>query len=230
MDKSGNADWVRPFTQMSHIGGFTSAQGLCIVGDATMCDFHVLNADGLGLPGFSSPSAWLDHVQAADAFLDKDGNINVIVTDCTKSCNDWYRLEQVRHPRRREPADGEAGDGRAAGRASGHAAGFCRRQTAGDYPPVPHLKAPLTMDGDLQKWRAAGITPQLILTPEIGGYRIAGGVRDAAARFSASPGKANNLYMQAFKFDDAGDNPQSTRYAPICRTPSKWPSTAPSKG
>ncbi len=91
VDKAGNEQWVHPCVQMAHIGGFASGNGLCLAGEVTTHDFHVMNSDGLALPGFSSDSADLDHPQATESFVDQAGKVNVLITDCTKSCNDWYR-------------------------------------------------------------------------------------------------------------------------------------------
>ena len=88
VDKEGQIDWVRPFAMLAHIGGFASGNGLCIAGHVTTHDFHILNADGLALPGFSSDSADLDHPQATVSFEDQAGKVNVLITDCTRSCND----------------------------------------------------------------------------------------------------------------------------------------------
>ena len=160
-----------------------------------------MNADGLALPGFSSDSADLDHPQATEAFVDRAGHINVLITDCTKSCNDWFRLNKcdIRTDTTRltvKPATATLSAGLPA---------LPPDFSAGKPPAItfhiPHLPAPLPIDGDLQKWRDAGITPQLIITPEVGAYGIKGGPRACSAliRFAW---EGNNLYVQALKFKD----------------------------
>lgn len=208
--KDGSIDWVRTFGQYLHIGGFDTAQGLTIAGMATTCDFHVMNDDGLGLPGFSTGSAWLDHPEAALAFVDAAGKANVIVTDCTRSCNDWIRLERcsIRGSRTKFSVRPAAAAMLAALPAA--APDFTAGKPATMTIRVPHLKAPWPIDGDLQKWRDAGIAPQLVITPEAGAHGIDGGPADCSllVRYAW---EGRNLYVQALKFDDAvtSHNPQA---------------------
>ena len=119
----GRIDWIRPFGNFLHIGGFASGNGLCIAGMATTCDFHVMNEDGLALPGFSTNSAWLDHVQALDTFVDHAGKLNAIVTDCTRSCNDWVRLDKCDIRKTHLARDNHPGARGAAGRPARRPAG-----------------------------------------------------------------------------------------------------------
>ena len=213
VDKDGNQDWVRPFAMLAHIGGFASGNGLCLAGHVTTHDFHIMNADGLALPGFSSDSADLDHAQAAVTFEDHAGKVNVLVTDCTKSCNDWFRLNRcdIRTATSRltvTPATAALLAGLAASPPD-----FTAGKAPGITFQVPHLKAPLPIDGDMQKWRDAGIKPQLIITPDVGAYRIKGGPRDCSVLFRFA-WEGRNLYMQAFKFDDVvtTHNPRERAY------------------
>ena len=65
---------------------------------------------------------------------------------------------------------------------------------------VRRLAAPLTIDGDMAKWRKAGITPQILITPVTASGSI-DGPRDASAVVRlAYEGK--NLYVQVIRFDD----------------------------
>jgi len=199
--KDGSTDWVRPFPTMMHVGGFAEANGLCLAGHATMCDFHVMTDDGLGLPGFSAPSAWLDHTEATTAFADEAGKVNVLVTDCTRSCNDWYRLEK---------ADIRTAKTRLAVKPATATLLASLPAAPPDFkagkPPtvtvrVPQLKAPFAIDGDPQKWREAGIVPQIIITPEAATLRIEGGPRDCSVLVRLA-WQGKDLYVQALKFDD----------------------------
>jgi len=211
VDQEGKVDWVHPFPSLLHIGGFASGNGLCLAAHALTHDFHILNRDGLEVPGFSSQSADLDHPQAAESFVDQAGQINVLITDCTKSCNDWYCLTKCDIRATSTPVMVKPPTTTLLAGLLAAPPDF----TAGKAPAyvfhVPHLKAPLPMDGDLQKWR--GITPQLILTPEIGGYRIDGGARDCSVIVRLA-WEGRNLYMQAFKFDNVvtSHNPQQRAY------------------
>ena len=197
--KDGSTQWVRTFGNFLHIGGFCAGNGLCIAGMATTCDFHVMDADGLGLPGFSSTSAWLDHVQATVSFVDQAGKLNVLVTDCTKSCNDWFRLDTCDLRRTVTPVTVSPDT-------AALLAGLLASPAdvkAGKPPTmvvhVPHLKAPMKIDGDPQKWRDAGIAPQVIITPEAGAVRI-NGPRDCSVLIRYA-WEGQNLYIQALKFD-----------------------------
>ena len=161
---------------------------------------------------FSTGSAWLDHVQALESFVDTAGKLNVLVTDCTKSCNDWVRLERC---------DLRYTSGTVTVSPAGAAllAGYVASPpdyTAGKPPKisfhVPHLKAPFAIDGNTQKWHDAGIAPQVIITPESGASNIEGGPRDCSILIRyAWEGK--NLYMQALKFDDVICMPRNAQAA-----------------
>ena len=77
---------------------------------------------------------------------------------------------------------------------------------------IPHLKAPMTIDGNPQKWRDAGIMPQVIITPEAGAVNV-GGPRECSVlvRFAW---EGNNLYFQALKFDPLVTMPRNWKDAP----------------
>ena len=70
--------------------------------------------------------------------------------------------------------------------------------------PVPsvlikHLAAPLTIDGDPQKWRTIGLEPQIVMTPDSGsGFN---GPKDCSAVIRMAY-EGNNMYVQVIRFDD----------------------------
>jgi hypothetical protein len=65
---------------------------------------------------------------------------------------------------------------------------------------VPRLAAALPIDGDLEKWRKAGVVPQLIITPETAAGAI-DGPKDVSAVIRLAY-HGNALYLQVLTFDD----------------------------
>ena len=60
---------------------------------------------------------------------------------------------------------------------------------------IPRLAAPFTIDGTLEKWRKAGIQPQILLPPgEDGAEKGSAMIRLAY--------EGQNLYVQVLQFDD----------------------------
>jgi hypothetical protein len=65
---------------------------------------------------------------------------------------------------------------------------------------IPKVDKDLPMDGDLKKWRAAGIDPVILITPETASGGISGPEdHSAVVRLAHRDG---NLYVQVLKFDD----------------------------
>jgi len=61
------------------------------------------------------------------------------------------------------------------------------------------LREPLPIDGKLEKWRAAGITPQIVMTPVTG--RGVDSPKDASAVIRLAY-HGQDLYVQILRFDD----------------------------
>ena len=64
---------------------------------------------------------------------------------------------------------------------------------------VKKLSALFTIDGDPKKWRALGIAPQIVVTPEAG--QGIDGPDDCSAVIRLGY-ESKNLYVQVIKFDD----------------------------
>src|SRR5258708_28018036 len=65
---------------------------------------------------------------------------------------------------------------------------------------VPRLAAALPIDGDLEKWRKAGVVPQMIVTPETASGAV-DGPRDVSAVIPL-PYHRDALHPHLLTFDD----------------------------
>ena len=186
--------------------GLSTVGAVTITGVGTTSEIIAVNRDGLGL-GELRPAGevhyqgyFLDHPEAVRAYRGHDGRTYALMADNFNGRHHWFRL------------DGEdrivaVGAPVALGRA---AAGARRRgpparprrrparAAGGTHPP---LAAPLPIDGDLAKWREAGIAPQIIVTPEtaFGGDRRP---RDDCSAVVRLAYRGQDLYAQFLVFDD----------------------------
>jgi hypothetical protein len=162
----------------------------------------VVDADGLALGGFCEARQlyfcgyWIDHPNLR-LFKMPDGKLHATVGSNADGRHPWYRLDnqeslkKSKHPFR-------LADDRA------------KELAAMDWKPtpptaamaqpqirIPQLKSPLPIDGDLEKWRKAGVTPQIVIGPS-GGFD---GPGDCSAIIRMAY-EGQNLYFQVLQFDD----------------------------
>ncbi len=209
VDKDGVVDWVHPFAlypDAPRVGSVEGGDGVYVASLTASYDCFALNPDGLLLEGFSMPSPanfighWVDHPAAVSSWLDKQGRLNLIAMDYMWNRNHWFILakKDVREAKAKVTVNADAAARLAA-------LPVVKLTAPAGKPPtpvvrIPQLKSPLPIDGDLQKWRAAGIEPQIILTPD-NAFGIEGGPRDCSA-IARLAYHGQDLYLQLLRFDD----------------------------
>ncbi len=207
IDDQHQVDWVQPLAHVNVVGSLTSGDGLYIAALADSYDCLVLNDDGLMLNGFSPAAGagyvghWVDDPTTVRTFVDQQGKVNVLMCDyMVCACNHWYRLEnkEVRLGKFALKIKPQAAAELAALPAK--TLDITAGKPATPLVRIPLLKEPLTIDGDMQKWRDAGINPQFILTPE-SSNGIEGGPSDCSA-IARLAYHGQDLYLQVFRFDD----------------------------
>ncbi len=198
----GRRRWVHQLAQWRGIAGLGTADDITLTACHASCELLAVDADGLDLGGFTEapqlkyPGYWIDHPNLR-LFKMPDGRLYATYGDNCSGRHPWYRLDnpeslkKTKTPFRLDD-----------GRAKELAALEWKPAPAGQRPPpprvrVPKLAQPLAMDGDLEKWRKAGIEPAIIIGP--------GGVMDGPGDCSGVIRMAyegQNLYFQVLQFDD----------------------------
>ncbi|HZK80855.1 MAG TPA: hypothetical protein VFC46_07305, partial [Humisphaera sp.] len=173
---------------------------------STQCDYMVMDNDGLGLGVLSMPKEahwkgmWSDHAQQQQAWVGNDGQPYYILGDYAANGFHWFAITGMEKTvRQRVPVQL---DGQTAAQLAAEPG--LKPIKAVKLPStkviVRRLAQPFTIDGDLKKWRAAGIAPVAIVTPETGSPDIKGPKDCSAVIRLAYHG--SDLYVQTIVFDD----------------------------
>jgi len=203
----GKLLWFRPMNIVA-----TPIQGCKPLGDLMMTSYGhdaywmIISNDGLGMGGFGPPvemnwtGYWLDHPDHTNAFKDKKGRIHIIGGDYMLTGVHWLTVtgeQSVKHAAFPFTISAELEKALAS------------RPTE-PYKPAPRgpapsvavkkLDAPMTMDGDLDKWRKVLPTPQVMITPATATAGITTAVDNSATVRMAWHG--DTLYFQFIVFDD----------------------------
>jgi hypothetical protein len=207
LDPSGERLWDHPLAEHRGLEGLERAGPLLLTGVAATCEVLAFNRDGLGLGSFGFrpevhyPGFFLDQPRALRAYRGGDNRIYALVADSVAGVQHWYRLH------------GE--DSLVSTESVLTLSAPAARSLAALPPPpapaparpapptvrVPRLGTDLPIDGSLEKWRAAGIAPQVVVTPETATGAIDGpGDTSAVIRLAY---RGNSLYLQVLTFDDA---------------------------
>jgi parallel beta-helix repeat protein len=206
--KDGKLRWFYPFNYAPGMEGVQTIpeKKLVLSMYTNECNYYVMDEDGLGLGVLGMPRAshwggmWSDHAQQQQAWLGDDGQPYYVLGDYVANGYHWFRIEGADDIRRsRVPVKIDAA------RATTLAALPLPERLPPPTPPttkvlVRRLAKPLPIDGDLQKWRDAGITPQAIVTPESGSPDISGPADISGLIRLAYFG--NDLYVQTLVFDN----------------------------
>ena len=219
VNKDGVVDWVHPFGTYPgspKIGAMHRAEDFYIAALTYSYDCFIVNADGLGMPGFSPPEEnnfvghWVDHPGNMNAWTDKQGHANVVTCDYMTSRNHWFRrgTKDVKKDTVKFTVTAETATALAALPLKP------LDPTAGNPPEtvlkIPKLKEPMKIDGDMQKWRDLGIAT-IILTPEASSGIDSAHDCSAIVRLAY---RGKDLYLQVLRFDDilTLHQPQSRAY------------------
>jgi hypothetical protein len=168
---------------------------------------------GFGLPTQAHfVGHWVDHPDNVTTFLDRSGRTNLLTCDYMSNRNHWFVLsdKQVRESKSKLQLQSDVAAQLAALPAP--KLDVNAGTPATPIVRIPRLKSPLAIDGDLQKWRDAGLAPQVIITPEAS-IGIEGGPRDCSALVRIAHHE-NDMYLQVLHFDDvtAIHQPKSRAY------------------
>jgi parallel beta-helix repeat protein len=217
-DRRGEVRWFHATDRDKGLEGLSAAGPVVMAGIATTAEVIVMNRDGLGLGSFS-PAAkahyqgyFLDGPTAVRAYQGPDDQTYALVADNFNGRNHWYRLVgQDRIKPATTPVTLGPESAEALARLPSPPA-YTPTRSAPPVVRIPRLAGPLPIDGDLEKWRKARVTPQVVITPETSGGGI-DGPRDSSAIVRLAY-QGNDLYAQFLLFDDVVSfhQPVATRY------------------
>ncbi len=207
IDASGRTRWCLPTARHQGIYNIWTVGEVSLTGVGTTAALVAFDKDGLGLGSFNQPSQahyngyWLDHKEALYAWQGSDGNTYAMICDNFNGCDRWWRLDPkslLSHSTFPVPLGDTSAQTLAALQPPDMKLAAARAATAA--VKIPRLKQALPIDGDLKKWREAGISPNIIITPETA---VAGinGPRDCSAVIRMAY-HDSDLYVQVLRFDD----------------------------
>lgn len=181
--------------------------GLCLGMTTKECDYMVVDADGLGLGALSMPreahwhGMWSDHAQQQVAWIGNDGRPNYVLGDYAANGYHWFTIDNVDAILRSHQTVSVSAD------VANHLARLPPMNPApkriaapSTTVKIPRLAAPLPIDGDMAKWRKAGVPLAAIVTPESGSAALAGPADCSGVIRLAWEG--SDLYVQTIVFDD----------------------------
>jgi hypothetical protein len=203
----GTFRWFHPLPLTGGVHGVQIVNDILITQDFTNMDWHLINKDGLGLgiagipPAMRWTGMWNDHPRQYRLFKGNDNEVYALLGDYVLTAFHHFKLEGAHTIRTKSvPVKIDAAAAQAL------VARPPQPVPARVEPPtftavIKKVEAPLAIDGDLKKWRTAGVQPQILITPETAGGDVTGPADiSGVVRLAHENG---NLYVQVIKFDDA---------------------------
>jgi hypothetical protein len=198
----GRRRWVHQLAQHKGIGGMGTVDDITLTAVFYSCETLAMDADGLALGGFcEAPQLhycgyWIDHPNLR-LFKLPDNHLHATIGSNADGRHLWYRLDNQESLKKSRQSFRVSDD-----RASELAALDWKSTPTTSRPPapqirIPRLAQPLTIDGDLEKWRKAGVQPQIVIGPS--GAFDGPGDCSAVIRMAY---EGQNLYFQILQFDD----------------------------
>jgi hypothetical protein len=205
-ERDGHMRWLRPLNDYAPIQGVKRMGKAFLTSWGHQAEWIGLEENGLGLGRLGFPSEaywtgmWVDHPGQYLTFDGNDGKVHVLVGDYMVNGTHWLTLDHTDdYKQARFPFKLDAEAARALAFRPVRPFDLLGKSAAPKVV-IRRLNAPLKIDGDLNKWRAAGITPQVLMLP-VTAYGAIDGPKDASAVVRLAY-EGNNLYVQVLRFDD----------------------------
>ena len=203
--RDGQLRWLRPMNAFGPIQGVKPLEKFILTSWGHQAEWIGMDPNGLGLghlgfpPGAGWEGYWVDHPNQYLVFTGNDGRLHVLVGDYMQNCQHWLTLENYDNYRSASfPVT--IGAARARALASSPAVPFrILGKAAQPRITIRRLSQPLPIDGKLAKWRAAGITPQIVITPVTATNIESPKDCSAVVRLAYLN---QDLYVQVLRFDD----------------------------
>jgi hypothetical protein len=207
INPDGTLRWFHPLGMYGGTPGFADLKGIYLEGVNTQPQLIAVNPDGLGLGTAGLPAKvnyegfWMDYEGSLQGYIGKDGRRYAMIGDNIKGCGHWFRLHNEENiVMSSQPAELSEETARHLKAMNVPKPGKVAFRPPTPTVRIPKLNKPLPMDGDLAKWRALDITPQIVITPEtaVGGIK---GPADASAVVRIAH-LGSDLYVQILRFDN----------------------------
>ena len=200
----GQVRWVKDMAEYGYVNNIVTQNGVFVAGIGTTTELAAFNRDGLGLGSFCWPERanwtglWYDHTTAVMSYKGQDGRFYFTTTDYIQNANQWFRLESNNVRESRTPLVLDEATARRLAALPAFDPKASAVKPATPMVRIPHLAQELPIDGDLVKWRTAGIEPRIIITPDTA-VGVKGGPKEASAviRLAYRDGA---LYGQILRF------------------------------
>jgi hypothetical protein len=206
-DRKGKLRWLHRLDTDGALAGLASVGPVVLAGVATTCEILAVNHDGLGLGSFGQPAQvhhpgfFLDHPEAVQAYKGRDGRTYALIADNYDGRHHWYRLDAADRIKAHVVPVNLGQSAASALAALPAPTPYVPSKPAPPLVRIPRLAAPLAIDGDLAKWRKAGIVPQVVITTDTTGGGKFDGPRDCSAVVRLAY-HGQDLYGQFLVFDD----------------------------
>lgn len=206
-DAAGNLRWLHPLAEHKGLYNFQKLGPVYVSGVGQTTEVECVDKDGLGLGTLGQAAIshyagyWLDHAGALQAWQGQDGRRYLLLADNFNGMHHWYRLgneDQIVHTT--TPVTVSAAEATTMAALPAPDPKLAIERPAPPVVILPQLKAPLPIDGDLAKWRTAGIAPNIIITPDTAVAGIDGPLDASAVVRMAYFG--TDLYVQVLRFDE----------------------------
>lgn len=204
-DRSGEIKWLRPMNDFGPVQGIKPSARFTLTSWGHQAEWIGLDDNGLDLGHLGYPAEagwfgyWVDHPTQYITFRGNDGRLHVLAGDYMLNCQHWLTLENYDNYR-------SASFPVSISPAKAHELTFrpavayrVRAKPAQPRITIRKLREPLAIDGKLEKWRRAGITPQIVMTPVTGTDIRSPKDASAVVRLAYL---GQDLYVQILRFDD----------------------------
>jgi len=205
--KDGSLRWYLAMNDYGPIQGVKQVTpGFILTSWGHQAEWIGLDDDGLSLGHLGFPQAehwsgfWVDQPGSYTLFKGNDGRLHVMASDYSVSGWHWLSLQNYDNYRKAAFPFKVSDDRAAALAAQEPRTAFMMTRAEKPRVVIKKLVAPLTIDGDLEKWRALGLTPQVVVTPATGGSNIKS-AKDCSGVIRLAY-EGDNLYVQLLRFDD----------------------------
>jgi len=205
--KDGSLRWYLAMNDYGPIQGVKQlTPGFILTSWGHQCEWIGLDDDGLSLGHLGFPEEahwsgyWIDHPPHYCMFKGNDGRLHVLAGDYSVSGWHWLTLEnydtakKAKFPFTVAPARAKALA------AEPPRTAFLMTRSGKPSVVIKKLAQPLPIDGDLEKWRKLGLSPQAVVTPATGSRDIKTAGDCSGVIRMAYHGR--DLYVQLLRFDD----------------------------
>ncbi|MEI8244005.1 MAG: hypothetical protein WCI17_12110, partial [bacterium] len=205
--KDGSLRWFLPLNDYGPIQGVKQVTpGFILTSWGHQAEWIGLDDDGLSLGHLGFPREahwggyWVDHPTHYCLIRGNDDRVHAVVGDYFVSGWHWLSLRNYDNYRKAAYPFAVRESRAAALAAQAPQTAFLLPSSEKPHVIVKKLAQPLAIDGDLEKWRRLGLTPQVVITPVTASSNIKSAKDCSGVVRLAYEG--TNLYVQLLRFDD----------------------------